>query len=175
MKIKLQGILKKPVASGTTMKVKVSIDGNQANDVKSQLVDFTSDDFEIWSGTTAFNAPAGGGYKVYIKAAQHLQKRVCDIQPTESATGTYRCGDLGKITLQDGDNTLDFSNIIQLSGDLPDQDGVVDAYDISYLRLNLGSTDPKVLSVGDINRDGLVDTQDYSLLVASLNVKYDEL
>jgi hypothetical protein len=68
MKIKLQGILKKPVASGTTMKVKVSIDGNQANDVKSQLVDFTSDDFGIWSGTTAFNAPAGGGYKVYIKA-----------------------------------------------------------------------------------------------------------
>lgn len=175
LKLKFQGILKKPVASGTTMKVKVTIDGKEANDLKSQTVDFTADDAGLWRGKATFTAIPGAGYKVFVKGAQHLQKRVCDVTPTETAAGTYRCGDVGKITLQTGENTLDFSQIVELSGDLPDQDGVVDAYDISYIRLNLGSIDPKVISVGDINHDGILDTQDYSLLVASLNVKYDEL
>ncbi len=174
LRLKFQGIMK--LAGGsTTMKVKVSLDGPGQNDIQSQLVDFNSDVFGFWSGTASFNAPAGGGYKVYIKGAQHLQKRICDAAPAETASGTYRCGDTGKIVLQSGVNNLDFSGIIQLSGDLPAQDGVVDAYDIAYIRLNLGSTDPKALSVADINRDGILDTQDYSLLVASLNVKYDEL
>lgn len=174
LKLKFQGILKKPV-SGTTMKVKVTIDGKELNDTKSQVLDFAVDDLGIWSGKAIFTASAGEGYKVYIKGDKHLQKRICDTSPTETASGTYRCGDAGHIALQTGDNNLDFSQIVELSGDLPDQDGVVDAYDISYIRLNLGSIDPKVISVGDINHDGILDTQDYSLLVASLNVKYDEL
>ena len=175
LKLKFQGILKQTFWNAGVMPVKVTIDGKQANDMQSQVVNFIANDQGVWAGTASFNATATGGYKVYIKGAQHLQKRICDSNPTETASGTYRCGDTGTITLNDGDNNLDFSQIVQLSGDLPDQDGVVDSYDMSYLRLNLGSTDSKVLSIGDLNRDGIVDTQDYSLLVASLNVKYDEL
>ncbi len=174
LKLKFQGILQKPTT--TTMKVKVSLGGNSIGEnLKSQVVDFTAGDGGVWSGTAAFSVPAGSGYKVYVKGPKHLQKKVCDSNPAETSAGTYRCGDIGKIALKEGDNDLNFSNIILLTGDLPDQDGIVDSYDLSYIRLNLGSTDARVIQIGDINLDGLVDTQDYSLLVASLNVKYDEL
>ena len=69
---------------------------------------------------------------------------------------------------------MDFSNIYELVGDLPDQDGVVDSYDISFIRLNLGKNEDAVQAIGDINLDGRVDTQDYSLVIASLSVKKDE-
>jgi hypothetical protein len=60
-------------------------------------------------------------------------------------------------------------------GDLPDQNGVVDSYDTSYIKLNLGSTDARALQIADLNLDGIVDTQDYSLVIASLSIKYDDL
>jgi hypothetical protein len=44
-----------------------------------------------------------------------------------------------------------------LAGDLPvngTQDGVVDSLDTSYIRNNLGKTDPTVVSIADLNLDG---------------------
>lgn len=174
IKTRFQGILVKPVGA-TTMQVKVSIGGGQlGNQILSKVGTFTVNDQSIWSGTVAFNAPAGGGYKVTVKGPQHLQKKICVMTPVETSMGTYRCGDQGSITFVDGDNNLDYSQILLLTGDLPEQDGVVDAYDISYLRQSLLSSDPRAVSIADLNKDGIVDTQDYSLLIAALSVKYDD-
>lgn len=173
MKLKFQGILKQP-KGGTTMKVQVSV-GKEGFNSQPQTGTFTVDTAGIWSGTVSFaDVPAGNGYRVYVKGPRHLKKRVCTATPTETASGTYRCAD-GAISLKTGSNKLDMSGIYMLVGDLPAQDGVVDSYDTAYIQLNLGSTDQSVLAIGDLNMDGIVDTQDWSLVIASLNVKYDEL
>ena len=110
-----------------------------------------------------------------IKGPKHIQKKICDDVPTETFGGTYRCRiNSSKISIPSQTVNLDFSNIVFLVGDLPEQDGVVDSYDISFIRNNLNSSDPKVIATGDLNMDGVIDTQDYSLLIAALSIRYDE-
>jgi hypothetical protein len=188
IKIKLQGISKKPkTADPITVLVKLAgTAGVQASGsaivtpfapITKQAV-FTVDESGIWSGKVDLdNVPTGGGYKVYIKGPKHIQKKICDGTPTEDKSGTYHCGE-GKIVLVGGANTLDFSKIIQLAGDLPEgggkQNGIVDAYDTTFIRQNLGSTDGGKLKIGDLNYDGIIDTQDYSMVLQSLSIKFDE-
>lgn len=174
MKIKLQGILRTP-SDARSIPVKVTVVGNGRSGQVVRTVMFTVGADGIWTGKTFVDVPSAYGYKVFVKPPQHLQKRMCEANPTETAAGTYRCGDIGTITLRDGVNYLDFSKITLLTGDLPDQDGIVDSYDLAYMRLNFGSTNPDVLEIADLNQDGIVDTQDYALVVASLSVKYDEI
>ena len=62
-------------------------------------------------------------------------------------------------------------------GDLPQQDGLVNSYDISLVRNNIGvagSQHPAVLALADLNLDGIVDSQDYSLVIAALSIRSDE-
>lgn len=176
LKLKFQGVLHQPPSGYNNLNVKVTLSGGPLGDAtQSQSAGFISDQAGIWTGNVSFNAPAGAGYKVLVKGPKHIQKRICVSNPTETYGGTYRCSDQGFIALQNGQNNLDFSKILQLVGDLPNQDGVIDSYDIAYLRTNLGSSDPQVLSIADLNLDGIVDTQDYALLIASLTIKYDEI
>jgi len=174
LKLKFQGILGKPSDALNKMAIKIKLLNEStgvATDYRS--ADFTADDKGIWSGNISFNADVNAKYTLYVKGAYHLQKKICDEKPTETATGTYRC-DRGKITLNAGDNNFDLSGIVLLAGDLPVQDGSVTAYDTSLVRNNLGKTDTDEVSNADVNRDGKVDTQDYSLIIASLSVKNDE-
>lgn len=175
LKLKFQGIVAQPAINSMTARVKIGGCGLTApTDYQSGT--FISDANGVWSGTVGgFDLPActSGFYTVYVKGQFHVQKKVCDMIPTETAGGTYRCSD-GKITLNPGANELDFSGVLQLVGDLPPQNGTVDAYDISLVRNCLGKTDETCLSNADVNRDGKVDTQDYSLIIASLSVKSDE-
>ena len=174
LKLKFQGILGKPSDALNKMAIKIKLlneSTGAATDYRS--ADFTADDKGIWSGNISFNADVNAKYTLYVKGAYHLQKKICDEKPTETATGTYRC-DRGKITLNAGDNNFDLSGIVLLAGDLPVQDGSVTAYDTSLVRNNLGKTDTDEVSNADVNRDGKVDTQDYSLIIASLSVKNDE-
>ncbi|MEN9328343.1 MAG: hypothetical protein RI947_1151 [Candidatus Parcubacteria bacterium] len=170
--LKFQGVVRKPVTS-TPLTVKVTLVNQDTLAQFAQDVTFNVNDQGIWSGNTAFNAPVGPHYYVLVKGPKHLQKKICVTSPTETAPGTYRCAN-GLIGLKNGDNTFDFGNIYLLVGDLPDQNGVVDSYDISFIRNNLGSTDAKNQLIGDLNYDGRVDSQDYSLVIASLSIKKDE-
>ncbi len=173
LKLSFQGILAKP-QSTDKMDVQVALAGGGLSQNLSQKGTFTSDDTGTWSGTVDFsNVPPGADYRVLVKGPKHVQKKICVATPTETSPGTYHCAD-GQISLTSGTNQLDFSGIRLLVGDLPDQDGIVDSYDVSLIRNNLGSTDPGILDKADVNLDGFVDTQDYSLLIQSLNVKYDE-
>ncbi|MCX7881495.1 MAG: dockerin type I domain-containing protein [Patescibacteria group bacterium] len=170
LKLKFQGILKKPTSTDK-MNVKVKLGGRQSADPK--IVTFTSDNNGVWSGSVNFNVTTGSGYLVYIKGPKHLQKKICDPLPTETVPATYHCGQ-GKITLSAGNNNLDFSGIFLSSGDLPNQDGVSDSYDLSLVRNNLGQRDDGALRLADINLDGVVNTQDYSAIIQALAVRTDE-
>lgn len=173
LKLKFQGILSKPKDEFNKMKVKVTLKYENDDPIGSVSSDFVAGSDGVWSGTANFNKPdLTRQFKVLIKGPTHIQKRVCDTKPTETAPGSYRC--TGGITLTDGVNNLDFSGIYQLVGDLPEQDGVVNSYDTSLVRNNLGKTDAEALRLADVNLDGRVDTQDYSLIISALSVRADE-
>ena len=176
-KLKFQGILSQPKTEYNSMEVKIKLgkpDGVAQTEYKTAT--FSADILGIWTNSTPItfeNMPVGTGYKVYIKGPKHLQKKICDVNPTETASGTYRCEN-GRIALANGANTLDFSKVYQLVGDIPVQNGIVDSYDISLIRNNLGKTDADLLKVADLNLDGRIDSQDYSLLIAALSTRFDE-
>lgn len=173
LKLKLQGILSKPQGNNLSIPIKVTI--VSASGTKTELPGTATyvDPEAIWTANIPANQPAGSKYKVFVKGPKHVQKRICDNTPTETFPGSYHC-DIGNITLQAGTNTLDFSGIYMLVGDLPKQDGVVNSYDISLVRNNIGSKDPAVLGLADLNLDGIVDSQDYSLVIAALSIRSDE-
>jgi len=175
LKLKFQGVLSRPSNNQNQINVRVRLAGgslSQPTDYQTAV--FTTNDNGIWSGQVSFvNVPTGGKYRIYVKGPKHLQKKICDAVPTETYQGTYRCSE-GNITLNSGDNFLDFSGVYQSVGDLPAQDGFVNAYDIALVQNNLNRTDTDILALADLNFDGRVDTQDHSLVIAALSVRTDE-
>ena len=187
LKLKFQGVMREPSnANQRTMKVRIKVAGDNLSSPVSVNADFTltnnrnSDtDALIWNGTVNLPAQVIPGRKYYllIKGPKHIQKKICDNTPSETTAGSYRCQGGRTITFSSGQNNLDFSKIYLLAGDLPvngPQDGVVDSLDTSYIRNNLGKTDPTVVSIADLNLDGKVDTQDWSMVLYALSVKTDE-
>jgi len=174
MKLKFQGINKLPATGQNSMVVKVKIYKEGVSAPTDGTGTFTADANGVWSGTISVNLAAlAGKYKILVKGPQHIQKKICDSVPSETSPGIYRCSD-GNIILTAGDNNLDLSGILMLVGDL-DQNGIVDSVDIGMVKNNLGKTDAATLAKADLNRDGVVDTQDYSLILAALAVRTDEL
>jgi len=187
LKLKFQGVMKEPSnADQRTMKVRIKVAGDNLSSPVAVDADFTltnnrnsQTDALIWEGTV--NLPAqvtpGQNYSILIKGPKHIQKKICDKDPSETTGGSYRCQAGHAITFSSGENHLDFSKIYLLAGDLPvngAQDGVVDSLDTSYIRNNLGKTDPTVVAIADLNLDGKVDTQDWSMVLYALSVKTDE-
>ena len=172
MKLKFQGINKLPAAGQNSMVVKAKIYKEGVTTTTDGTGTFTADANGIWSGSVPVNLAAAGKYRILIKGPQHIQKKICDNRPSETSSGIYRCSD-GNITLIAGDNSLDLSGIVLLSGDL-DQNGIVDSIDFGLVKNSLGKTDENTLRA-DLNRDGVIDTQDYSLILAALSVQTDEL
>ncbi|MFH0864524.1 MAG: dockerin type I domain-containing protein [Candidatus Gottesmanbacteria bacterium] len=178
MKLKFQGIAGKPTDTLNKMSVRFRLLNKSTGVVTDKkFADFTADDKGVWSGEVSFDVDTAAKYVVYAKGPFHIQKKICDKTPTETAGGTYKCSN-GLILFTVGDNNLDFSGILLLAGDLPEQDGTVSAYDTSLVRNCLVPETDAVkatcLANADVNRDGKVDTQDYSLIIASLSVKNDE-
>ena len=130
----------------------------------------------VWQGTVPIDAPAGNDYILLIKGPQHLQKKIC--------SGTIEEIDLDTVcnsatfAVQNQENRVDMSRIPLFAGDIQGegitQDGVIDASDIAYIRNNFGTTSPTIVSQVDLNFDGVVDTQDYSLVLLSLDYRVDE-
>jgi hypothetical protein len=179
LKLKLQGITKKP-ANSNPISVQVKLGGGSLNgETAPQTTQFTVDDNGVWTGKVSFLLVSpGSGYRVYVKGPKHIQKKVCVVTPTETDPGTYHCAD-GAITLKAGDNSFDFSGITQMAGDLPQtgtqQNGIIDSYDTTFIRTNLGATDSSKTAIGDLNLDNIIDTQDMSMIYKSLSIKYDDL
>ena len=176
LKLKLQGILTLP-NQPNNLAFKVTVNSIRRSITRSIITDFSVDNNAVWSGQAVFNGlPSASDYKIYTKGPKHLQKRICERFPQETFPGIYNCED-GAISLKPGTYNLDFTGIFQLVGDLSPQDGVVNSYDISLVRNNIavaGSYDPAILDIADLNLDGIVDSQDYSLVIAALSIRSDE-
>lgn len=174
LKLKYQGIRKSSERNLSSMNVKVKLKKEGTNNILESSGKFTIDSNAIWSGTVGFNiSDVSGKWLLYIKGPQHLQKKICDNSPSETAGGRYSCSN-GNIVLTAGQNNLDFTKITLLVGDI-DQNGLVDSIDLAIIKNNLGKKDAAILAKADLNRDGIVDTQDFSLILAALSVKTDEL
>lgn len=154
LKVRFQGVSTLPLHQDTEVFI------------KTILTDAEGEDFEyeipvkpigqgIWMGNVPIDAPVGEGYTIRIKGAVHVQKKAPVM-----------------VSIENKENNIDLSNTTLLAGDIQGddkkQDGVIDSIDISYIRSHLGSTTPEILKTADLNFDGVVDTQDYSLMISSL-------
>ena len=174
LKLKFQGIENKQPAEGLrSMLVKCGLGDGGLNAPVYQNATFTSDASGIWSGSLNFNVPAGSGYKVLCKGPKHLQKKICDDSPKETFPGTYNC-DRGQITLKNGENNLDFSGVYMRVGDLPPQNGIVNAYDLTLIIKLLDRSDDQSVNIADLNLDKNVGAIDQSLVISALSHKLDE-
>ena len=172
MKLKFQGITKKPKDELNRIRVKVSLSHDSLKQVNSEYGEFTCDDSGIWTGIVNFKSVVPQeGYKILVKGPKHIQKKICTATPSESSFGNYRClsGD-DLITIYEGSNDFDFSGIYMLAGDLPNQDGVVNSYDTSAVFNKLNKLDYASLTNSDINLDGAVNALDYGIIIQSLTV-----
>ncbi|MDO8497041.1 MAG: M4 family metallopeptidase [bacterium] len=175
LKLKFQGITGKVARSDlNTMKVRVTLAGTTQSARIEQYGNFTSGNNGIWTGRVDFPTIPAGNYKVFVKGPKHIQKKLCVTSPTETQPGSYRCRAGEMISLVKGNNALDFSGITFFVGDLPEQDGLVNSFDFSLIRNNLGAVNASVLSTADLNFDGIIDAQDYSLVITALSIRYDE-
>lgn len=173
-KVKLQGVLGMP-SGASTLPVRVTVaktDGSFSQ-VFSK-VQITPTDVGVWSGTVALTSvPAGTGYRILVKGPKHLQRKFCDLVPVPTENGAYICG-TNTVTLVAGTNEADFTKVPLLVGDLPPQDGLLNAFDAAQMRVNLLTVGQSAIDAADLNYDGVVNSTDYSLLIQSMQLKYDE-
>jgi hypothetical protein len=132
------------------------------------LLEMTNDVSGIWSGKTTLPLVEGSSYKFLLQSNRHMSTPVCDEQPQEEELGTYECPETAALEVTGSTLTLDASGILMLSGDLPEQDNIIDALDVTRIRSLLGRTDGEALYSADVNYDGIVDTQDHGLVITSL-------
>jgi hypothetical protein len=169
---KLQGIVGKP-ANTAPKKIRVGLFRTSMSEPIYKTGEFNIDDNGIWRGTVVFDVDSASDYILYVKDDHGVQKKICNDTPTETFPGTYGCSK-GKITIKAGDQSFDFSKIYLLVGDLPEQDGIVNSYDIALVRNAVGKDDSESLGFADLNRDGAVNGQDYALMISALSVRQDE-
>jgi len=187
LKLKFQGVMREPLNNNQKiMNVRIKVGGGNLSTPVSVEANFnltnnrnSENDALIWEGSV--NLPSqvvpGQNYYLLVKGPKHIQKKICESNPQETTGGSYRCRGENRIILSSGQNNLDFSKIYLLSGDLPIngiQDGVVDSLDTSFIRNNLGRTNPETISIADLNLDGRIDTQDWSMVIYALSIKTDE-
>lgn len=173
MRIRLQGIKSVPIRTNT-ITANVNLVSADKSFNKSASVVFTAGNFGIWTGEVPFaEVNTTKVYSVEIKGPLHLKKKFCQASPTESQGGLYKCT-TGNIQLVEGDNNLNFQEVLILAGDLGDQNGIIDSRDVTFIVRNLGSLDAGIIEKADLNMDGIVDTQDYSMIIGSLGFKYGD-
>lgn len=156
------------------MRVRVGLQDIETNITEFQYASFTNSD-GIWvSDTIPFDDAKAGTYCVLIKGPYHIQKRICDIDPSETYPGSYKAMPNAGIDISEGESVFDFSNITTLVGDIADQDGVVNSHDISVCKAHIGRTDAEAIQYADVDMDQAVTTQDCALIYSALAFKFDE-
>lgn len=204
IKVKFQGVI--PVGgrrpSEDPLNSEVSIVGPNGSQTTradffafATVKDTAGNDVWLWEArdVTFPKFQSASTYKVFIKGPKHLQKKICENNPTESREGGYVCSD-GNIQITENAE-LDFTDIYLLAGDIPfgggnnqsnatsgalgGQDRIVDSVDITYLRSALKRSqderkEVQLNRIGDLSLDAIVDAQDYQLAIYSLGFKYDD-
>lgn len=167
--LRMQGIDKKPPSTQAQL-VRVGLSGGTIDGIIYKKAVFTPNDQGLWTGRVIFN---GVGQMddgaIRVKASKHIQKKYCENSPKEKDPGLYIC-ESDEIALQKGINTLDFSQVVQMAGDI-NQDGRVNSADIAKVRGSIGSTAADDLMFGDVNSDGVINSIDDALNIYTLSNK----
>jgi hypothetical protein len=171
MKLKFQGIVSKPRDQFNKMVVKIALidaaEVTSGNRIGTNEAEFVATDSGIFSGTARFShVAARDGYYLLIKGPKHVQKRICSKYVTETAPGAYNCD--ATLTLNRGENVFNLTDIYMMSGDLPYQNGVVNAEDFGNITTTFGMLDFASLRDSDVNLDGVINSQDFSLIMQTL-------
>ncbi|MFA9289371.1 MAG: dockerin type I domain-containing protein [Weeksellaceae bacterium] len=176
--IKLQGVTRQPIEAYRLLDTVVQAEDSSGRGYLANIVKLNIGANGIAAGQAVFPATTGirpgSNYTLYIKPAKHIRKKICEDRPVEFTPGSYRCLDDSKITLAAGEQTMNFTGVYLLGGDLPTQDGVVNARDIIQVRSQLGSSTVDAVAKSDLNFDGIVDSQDYTIVLSALGFKFDE-
>lgn len=101
-------------------------------------------------------------YALFIKPDKYTGKLFCNQESSSTNCTTPQ------MVFKTGANNLDLTRDIILAGDLADQNGKVDSYDLSKILGDIGKISNDYLE-SDINGDGIVNALDYSLTLYSLS------
>ncbi|MBP9691613.1 hypothetical protein KBD81_06055 [Candidatus Woesebacteria bacterium] len=173
LRLRFQGITTQPKNS-SPIKVKIKLVTGKVARKDYEEITFTPQGDGAYVADYTFKAvDINAEHSFLIKGPKHIAKRICKLNPTEEVGGTYRCKD-STIKLVEGGNKLDFTAVVLLAGDLPTQNGLIDSQDITFIRSHIGSSSSDVVASGDLNYDGIIDTQDYALIIKALSFKYDD-
>ena len=187
MKISLQGITANYPPEELTDNVihaRILLVNEKSGKQEKDPVTFQANQDRTWTGTAEFEKlDVSQRYYVLIKPKKHIQKKICDLTPQDppNEPGYYSCR-FGKfVDLKEGLNEFDFSGIRILAGDLQiggTQDGNINAEDLGTLKNLIDKDDSQItdedLKVADLDLNGKVEAHDWSLMIESLEVKYDE-
>ncbi len=174
LKVRLQGVTS--LAKDTQIPVRIKVVTTAGQEIKVfNGVDLNAAGTNIFTGEAGLVGVApGNNYRILIKGPKHLQKKFCHLAPDVNDGSTYNCSGTTAITLNAGANPSDYSNIPLLVGDLPPQDGVLNAKDAATMRKCLQQSSQECIDAADLNYDGVVNATDFSLLLQSMQLKYDE-
>lgn len=147
------------------------VDENQIEEPRYDFEDIevTADANKIYrpkAWVTLNGITAGPNYTLLVKGPKHLQKRM--VQRVELFEGEDERNNFN--WTQKDEESLD-------PGDLPPQDGVCNSIDASRILEILEhpeSATPEDIEIADLNYDSVVNTNDYSLLLGTLESKYED-
>jgi hypothetical protein len=127
-----------------------------------------------FTATIHARAHTGSGNSIYVKGFHHLRHKFCTDKQSDNGQITKPSCSTGTIQIKGGLNVFNFSQTTLVAGDTIPQDGVIDSFDVSQVRRCMGKSDLECLNNADMNRDGIVDSQDMSLVVQGLTVRYED-
>lgn len=164
LKLKLYGALPNSVTNLKGLVVAVGRNGETDFETIPQQINLNQNPDGTFSGRVVFpDFQNGTNFSLMIKIDKYLLRRICNMNPTENNPSGYVCTDPG-LTIRKGQNTFDFSKVALLPGDLGQIDGLLNAYDLSVVRNNLGKADDLSLALADLNYDGIVDIKDFEII-----------
>ena len=164
LKLNLYGALPRSVTNLKGLIVAVGRNGETKYETLPQQINLNQNPDGTFSGQAAFpDFRDGTNFSLMIKVDKYLLRRICDTNPSENNPSGYTCTNPG-LTIRKGQNSFDFSKVALLPGDLGQIDGLLNAYDLSIVRNNLGKTDEPSLALADLNYDGIVDIKDFEII-----------
>lgn len=164
LKLKLYGALPKAVTNLKGTIVAVGRNGDSKNETQPEQINLSQNPDGTFSGKAAFpNFKDGTKFSLMIKVDKYLLRRICDASPFEAKPSEYTCKD-PSLTIRQGDNSFDFSKVSLLPGDLGLIDGVLNGYDLSIVRNNLGQSSKESTALADLNYDGIVNDKDFEII-----------
>jgi len=169
IKYRMQGVLNWIASQSAPTKFAILKNGTAITSTPNSFTASLSSDL-LWHGQIEQQLLSGNDYALLIKPDKHLQRKVCSLSARDSTT-LYSCGQ-DKIILSSTTTDLDLSGLIFFAGDITGEqgiaDGKVDSLDYVMIQLiikNNTGKDPAQVAKADLNYDGIVDTQDASLII----------